>query len=115
MKAGEKAPPFSLLGVDAKTHSLDSLKGSKATIIVFSCNHCPYVVKSEDALIAAFNDYKAKGVGMAAINANDSTSHPAPMPAPKAVIIACTSLFARARSRRAFSTLRILPRSGRIA
>ena len=71
-----KAAAFSLKGVDGKTHTLDSLKGPKATIVVFSCNHCPYVVKAEDALIAACRDYRDKGVGMAAINANDSDSYP---------------------------------------
>src|SRR6185312_1175682 len=76
MKLGDKAPEFSLPGTDGKTHTLASLKGSKATIIVFSCNHCPYVIMNEDRLIAAARDYAAKGVGMAAINANDATSHP---------------------------------------
>ena len=71
-----KAPPFALQGVDGKTRTLDSLKGGKATIIVFSCNHCPYVVKAEDAFISAFNDYQDNGVGMAAINANDSDGYP---------------------------------------
>lgn len=72
----KQAPSFSLPGVDGKTHTLDSVKGAKATIIVFSCNHCPYVVLNEDRLIAAFNDYKAKGVGMAAINSNDAEKYP---------------------------------------
>ncbi|PIR19474.1 MAG: thioredoxin family protein [Elusimicrobia bacterium CG11_big_fil_rev_8_21_14_0_20_64_6] len=71
-----KAASFELLGTDGKGHTLDSLKGAAATIIVFSCNHCPYVVKAEDALIAACNDYTAKGVGMAAINSNDSDGYP---------------------------------------
>lgn len=71
-----KAAPFDLKGVDGASHSLDSLKGAKATIVVFSCNHCPYVVKAEDALIAAYRDYAPKGVGMAAINANDSDGYP---------------------------------------
>jgi len=71
-----KAPAFSLKGVDGATHTLDSIKGAKATIIVFSCNHCPYVVKAEDELIAIFNDYHAGGVTMAAINSNDSDGYP---------------------------------------
>jgi peroxiredoxin len=72
-----KASDFKLKGVDGGTHSLGSLKGTKATIIVFSCNHCPYVVKAEGELIAIFNDYHAGGaVGMAAINANDSEGYP---------------------------------------
>ena len=62
--------------MDGRTHTLESLKGAAATIIVFSCNHCPYVVKAEDSLIAAFKDYAPKGVGMAAINANDSDGYP---------------------------------------
>ena len=76
MKISEKAPAFSLKGVDGKIHSLEELKGPKATIIVFSCNHCPYVIMNEDRLISAYNDYKAKGVGMAAINSNDSVNYP---------------------------------------
>ncbi|MBI5247482.1 MAG: thioredoxin family protein [Elusimicrobia bacterium] len=76
MKLGEKAPAFSLPDVDGQTRSLDSLKGAKATIVVFSCNHCPYVVMNEDRLISAFKDYAAKGVGMAAINSNDAGNYP---------------------------------------
>jgi peroxiredoxin len=76
MKTNEKAPSFSLKGVDGKTHSLEEIKGQKATIIVFSCNHCPYVIMNEDRLISAYNDYKYKGVGMAAINSNDAVNYP---------------------------------------
>jgi len=71
-----KAPPFSLKGVDGMTHTLESLKGGNATIVVFSCNHCPYVMKAEDELSAIFRKYQPLGVGMAAINANDAESYP---------------------------------------
>ena len=71
-----KAPAFSLKGVDGATHTLESIKGVKATIIVFSCNHCPYVVKAEDELIAIYAKYRAAGVGMAAINSNNSDAYP---------------------------------------
>ena len=71
-----RAPAFSLKGVDGQTHTLESLKGAKATIIVFSCNHCPYVMKAEDELIALFKKYNAAGVGMAAINSNNSDAYP---------------------------------------
>lgn len=71
-----KAPAFSLKGVDGQTHTLESLKGAKATVIVFSCNHCPYVMKAEDELIALFKKYNAAGVGMAAINSNNSDAYP---------------------------------------
>src|SRR5580700_7839955 len=76
MKLGEKAPSFELPGVDGKTHALAALKGAKATIVVFSCNHCPYVALNEDRLIQAARDYAAKGVGFAAINANDAENYP---------------------------------------
>jgi peroxiredoxin len=76
MKIGEKAPAFDLPGVDGKAHSLDALKGAKATIVVFSCNHCPYVVLNEDRLIAVARDYAAKGVALAAINSNDAANYP---------------------------------------
>jgi peroxiredoxin len=70
------APDFRLMGVDGKTHSLAEIKGAKATIIVFACNHCPYVVLNEDRLIAVAKDYAARGVGMAAINSNDAQNYP---------------------------------------
>ena len=76
MRIGEKAPGFELPGTDGRTRSLESVRGAKATIVVFSCNHCPYVVMNEDRLIAAYRDYAGKGVGMAAINANDSVRYP---------------------------------------
>lgn len=74
MRISEKAPAFSLMGVDGKMHSLDSIKGARATIVVFTCNHCPYVVMNEDRLVAVFNGYRAKGV--AAINSNDADKYP---------------------------------------
>ena len=71
-----RAAAFSLKGVDGATHTLDSIKGAKATLIVFSCNHCPYVVKAEDELIAIFKKYQPLGLGMAAINSNNSDAYP---------------------------------------
>ncbi len=71
-----RAPDFVLPGVDGKTYTLASVRGANATIIVFSCNHCPYVVMNEDRLITIFADYKDKGVGMAAINSNDALNYP---------------------------------------
>lgn len=76
MNMGQAAPAFELPGVDGKNHSLAQLKGAKATIIVFSCNHCPYVVLNEPRLIDIAKDYTGKGVAMAAINANESENYP---------------------------------------
>ena len=76
LQIGDKAPGFSLPGVDGRTYSLDSFKEAKILIVVFSCNHCPYVVGSEDRMNALYADYKSKGVEMIAINSNEQENHP---------------------------------------
>jgi len=76
MKLGERAPAFNLPGVDGQKHTVESVEGAKATIIVFSCNHCPYVRMNEDRLIAIARHYMPKGVGMAFINSNDALTYP---------------------------------------
>ena len=76
MNLGNAAPAFSLPGTDGRTHALVEVKGARATIIVFSCNHCPYVILNEDRLISVAKDYFLKGVGMAAINSNDAVNYP---------------------------------------
>lgn len=74
---GWKAPDFSLLGVDGKSYSLADVKGENATLVVFMCNHCPYVLAVLDRLIRDVKDLQALGVGVVAINANDPTQYPA--------------------------------------
>lgn len=76
LQLGEKAPDFSLPGVDGKTWSLKDFSDAKLLIVVFSCNHCPYVVGSEDRMNAFYDDYKDKGVAMVAINSNETEGHP---------------------------------------
>jgi peroxiredoxin len=76
LELGKSAPDFSLPGTDGKTYSLASFKDAKALVVVFSCNHCPYVIGSEDRMIAFANDYKPKGVAMVAINSNETEGHP---------------------------------------
>ena len=73
---GSVAPDFQLIGVDNKPHSLSDFAGARALIVVFSCNHCPYVVGSEDRMIALFADYAPKGLAMIAINSNETDNHP---------------------------------------
>jgi peroxiredoxin len=68
---GSKAPPFSLLGVDEKKYSLSSFKDQKALLVVFMCNHCPYVIAVHDRLSALACDYVSKGVAVIGINSND--------------------------------------------
>lgn len=74
---GWKAPDFSLLGVDGKSYSLADVKGENATLVVFMCNHCPYVLAVLDRLIRDVKDLQALGVGVVAINANDPIQYPA--------------------------------------
>ncbi len=75
---GQPAPAFDLPGVDGKNHSLEDYRGSvKALAVIFSCNHCPYVIKTEDRMIELANAYKARGVEFVIISANNVVTHPA--------------------------------------
>ena len=76
LELGRKAPDFSLPGTDGKTYSLASFKDSAVLVVVFSCNHCPYVVGSEDRMIRFYEDYRPRGVAMVAINSNETEGHP---------------------------------------
>ena len=50
LKTGDSAPDFSLKGIDDETHSLESYTGSKGLLVIFMCNHCPYVKAKIDAI-----------------------------------------------------------------
>lgn len=76
MNLTDSAVDFSLKGTDGKTYSLASFKNAKALVVIFSCNHCPYVVAYEDRIIKLQSDYKARGALLVAINANDASTHP---------------------------------------
>jgi peroxiredoxin len=76
MNLADQAPDFSLPGVDGKTWSLKDFAAAKALVVVFSCNHCPYVQAYEERLVALQADYAGSGVKLVAINANDASSHP---------------------------------------
>ncbi len=70
------AVDFDLKGVDGKNHSLKSFADKNALVIVFSCNHCPYVQAYEDRMVQLQKDYGLKGVTLIAINSNDETGYP---------------------------------------
>lgn len=70
------APDFSLKGTDGKTYALSSFKDAKALVVIFSCNHCPYVQAYEGRMIQIQGDYAAAGVRLAAINSNDDADYP---------------------------------------
>jgi len=76
LQIGEKAPDFDLPGVDGKSYSLADFADAKLLIVVFSCNHCPYVVGSEDRMNRLYADYAPKGIAMVAINSNETDNHP---------------------------------------
>jgi thiol-disulfide isomerase/thioredoxin len=71
LSIGDAAPSWNdLPGVDGKSHSLADLKDSKAIVVVFTCNSCPYAVDVEDRLVALNNKYSDKGVSLVAVNVN---------------------------------------------
>lgn len=75
LKIGSKAPDFNLPAVDGKTYSLASFNDKEALIVIFSCNHCPYVRAYEDRIIQIQNDFNNK-LQIVAINSNDTTDYP---------------------------------------
>ena len=73
---GSSAIDFHLKGVDGKSYSLKDFDGRKALVVVFSCNHCPYVRDYEDRMVQLQRDYSGKGVTLVAINSNDDHNYP---------------------------------------
>lgn len=73
---GWKAPDFTLPGVDGKTHSLASLRGERGTLIMFICNHCPYVKAVVDRIVRDANELATLGVSSVAICSNDWRAYP---------------------------------------
>jgi peroxiredoxin len=73
---GWNAVDFSLLGTDGKAHGLSDLAGPKGTLIVFMCNHCPYVRAIAGRLAAEARELQKLGIGVAGINANDPSAYP---------------------------------------
>lgn len=78
---GTIAPVFTLYDtVTGKYFSLQDLKGNQGTLILFICNHCPYVLHIKDQLIAIATQYKALGIATIAISANDIDEYPQDAP-----------------------------------
>ncbi|MEX2597681.1 MAG: thioredoxin family protein [Salibacteraceae bacterium] len=74
---GFEAPEFKLQDVvSGSMVGLNELRGSKATVVMFICNHCPYVVHVREKLIELARNYMAKGVGFIAISSNDVVRYP---------------------------------------
>ena len=81
MPLGKQAPDFSLPDtVSGKTLSLAELKSDKATVVLFICNHCPYVIHIREKLVELANTFQAQGVQFIAISSNDADNYPADGP-----------------------------------
>jgi peroxiredoxin len=72
---GWKARDFALKGVDGKTHSLAEVGGPKGTLVVFICNHCPYVKASIDRIVSEAKALNEMGIGTIAIMSNDTAAY----------------------------------------
>lgn len=71
---GDPAPPFTLPGTDDADHSYEA--DAAASVVIFTCNHCPYALAWEDRLLEVGRDYAARGVRIFAINSNDAELKP---------------------------------------
>jgi peroxiredoxin len=72
---GWKARDFALKGVDGKTYTLAEVRGPKGTLVVFICNHCPYVKASIDRIVAEAKALREIGIGTIAIMPNDTATY----------------------------------------
>ena len=78
---GTKAPNFKLPDtVSSQTLSLNHVKGTNGTVILFICNHCPFVIHINKEIVRLANDYGKKGIGFVAISSNDVESYPQDAP-----------------------------------
>jgi peroxiredoxin len=73
---GNVAPEFNLPATDGKTYSLADVEGEKGTVVVFICNHCPYVQAVADRMVADANALAKEGIGFVAISSNDVEAYP---------------------------------------
>ena len=73
---GWRAPNFRPPATDGKTWSLADVRGANGTLVVFICNHCPYVKAIAPRLVRDARDLQAAGIGVAAINSNDASAYP---------------------------------------
>jgi peroxiredoxin len=80
LELGTPAPDFHLPDTTSKTVSLADFKEARALLVIFMCNHCPYVKHISSALARFAREYQQKGLAVVGINANDVTTHPEDSP-----------------------------------
>jgi peroxiredoxin len=77
---GTVAPDFELVNVDGRMVDYAAAAGQRGTVVMFICNHCPFVKHVADQLAILGRDYLPRGIGFAAISSNDVSTHPADSP-----------------------------------
>jgi peroxiredoxin len=78
---GTIAPEFYLKDTNSNnTYSFEDLKGSKGTLVIFMCNHCPFVLHVITEIVMIANDYRVQGLGIVAISSNDVEKYPEDSP-----------------------------------
>ncbi|MDG2380923.1 MAG: thioredoxin family protein [Pirellulaceae bacterium] len=80
MPLGTAAPGFSLLNVDGQMVNNQDFPGAPALVVMFICNHCPYVIHVADHLAGLAAEYQSQGVAFVGINSNDTSGHPMDSP-----------------------------------
>jgi peroxiredoxin len=73
---GQPAPPFDLVGTDNQRYTLETVRGKNGLLVMFICNHCPYVKAVLDKLVRDARDLAAHGIGSVAICSNDAADYP---------------------------------------
>jgi peroxiredoxin len=76
LRIGDKAPDFKVEATDGRTYSLADFSKAKALVVFFTCNHCPYVLGSDEVTRATAERFKGKGVAFIGINSNSEITHP---------------------------------------
>ena len=76
LEIGEAAPDFSLPATDGRTYSLGDFSDAEVLVVFFTCNHCPFVLGSDEITRQAALKYRPQGARFAAINSNDTAAHP---------------------------------------
>ncbi|MBI3985679.1 MAG: thioredoxin family protein, partial [Lentisphaerae bacterium] len=76
LQIGDKAPDFKVPATDGKTYGLADFVQAKVLVVFFTCNHCPYVLGSDELTRATVNRVKDKGVAFIGINSNSENTHP---------------------------------------
>lgn len=76
LRIGDRAVPFRLPGVDGQEHAAEDYADRAVLVVIFSCNHCPYVRAWEDRMVAIQRDYGGRGAQFLVISANDAQKYP---------------------------------------